>query len=85
MNVDLNRGIVKKDISTEKLVECQKYIQDLIQMQGEIQKVSQEKFLDHLDARISKRQSKHGVDIKKFNSGDLVITVIDVGSKLDYR
>ncbi len=32
-NVDLNRGIFKKEVLEEKAVECPKYVQDLVRMQ----------------------------------------------------
>jgi hypothetical protein len=84
-NVDLNRGIFRSTPSTEKLVECPKYVQDLVRMQEEILNTSQENVAEHLDRRIMKKQQKKGAATKKFAEGDLVITVRDVGTKLDYK
>ena len=85
LNVDLNRGIIKSGENTSKIVECPRYVQDLMQMQQKILEVSQERHADVLENRISKRQSKKGADLKKFNEGDLVVTVREVGSKLDLK
>ncbi len=84
-NVDLKRGIFKDRVSTEKLVECPKYVQNLVRMQEEILKSSQESFANHVDQRIAKKQKKNGTNVKKFDENDLVITVREVGSKLDYK
>ena len=84
-NVNLNRGIFKDRGPMEKLVECPRYVRDLVRMQEEILKSSQETFADQMDRRVMKRQENTGPSVRMFKENELVITVREVGSKLDYK
>ena len=83
--VNLNRGLFQRDMMSSKLVDCPKYIQDLVEMQETILKTSQEKVASHLDWKISKNKKKSKAGLKFFYENDLVITVRDMGSKLDFK
>jgi hypothetical protein len=54
-----------------------------VQVQERILNDSQEKFADYLEDRIGKKLKKSGSHVKMFNVGELVITVRDVGSKVE--
>ncbi len=84
-NIYLNRGIIVENTASEKLIDCPRYVQDLVSMQEKVLQVSQEKQADYLDGKVLKKQKKVGTHVRQFNEGDLVIIIREVGSKLDYK
>lgn len=84
-NVDLNRGIMGGEVLQQKVIECPKYVQDLLQMQEQVLKVAEEKVSQHFDVKIAKKKEKKGVNLRSFVAGDLVVTLRDDRSKLDYK